>query len=859
MCCQLMMTSVVEKASTKIRSPHKNKRKARADNRLRDSNKTNTPDELPAKNIRPNHGLNGGCQMCDGCGSDLDSQKQRFGHSYSSLQEGLLEGDSDGAIEEKDEDILGFVDWCDSARSELQSLVISNLDAVFKIALKKIVAHGYSEEVATKAVMSPGICYGSKDTLSNIVDNTLKFLKTFKDPDLKGHNCLMDLKELEDYLLTEFIYILRFIRPFYSPGDMLWYLLVSDLNVSDACAVVFGQYDISQDTSSNVRPHPLPKNQLDNAIKRLDMDMNPPLTGRMSSSAADFQREISSWFSNMTDPKDTSNLSKQSGKEEGSQSSVNVVDWSFVVSRTSQRLEAKGKFSSSRKVHFSGTLKSESNLGQKLHHVDKGCRTHGYSKSFFKQGKFFGLTTDKKTRSSGEFNPKNASMKISKAVAVKYLEGSTKRNCTTVKGNANPTSALCSSCVASSLPVTSSTSNSTISEATCSDSSYIKKEASQTSCVCPADITNCNHEGVIEDSKGQSTNPDYKAEMIFLLISRSYKLKDQLEQWTEWANSRVLQATRKLTRHKDELNVLRHEKKNPERLKQSIEENTKKKLAEIENALSKANGQVEYANCTLRELEVKNSALKREMEVAKLQSVESAANCQEISERERKALSSVKSWEKQKNSLQEELNSEKQKYAHTHKEFLQARGVLAQLEAKWKHELKAKEDLQLQASSIKMEMEQSEALRKFREDAFRSKAESNLQKYKDDIKMLEREIVKLSMSTDANKTSVLTKGINEGPGSKASSTKKFPMLNEDRLSHTSKKVQNSSNKGTKVVKRERECVMCLSEEISVVFLPCAHQVICAKCNELHEKNGMKDCPSCRSMIQRRIAVRYRSP
>ncbi|KAL0302939.1 UNVERIFIED_CONTAM: putative E3 ubiquitin-protein ligase [Sesamum radiatum] len=50
------------------------------------------------------------------------------------------------------------------------------------------------------------------------------------------------------------------------------------------------------------------------------------------------------------------------------------------------------------------------------------------------------------------------------------------------------------------------------------------------------------------------------------------------------------------------------------------------------------------------------------------------------------------------------------------------------------------------------------------------------------------------------------------------------------------------------VKRERECVMCLSEEMSVVFLPCAHQVVCTTCNELHEKQGMKDCPSCRSPI-----------
>lgn len=57
------------------------------------------------------------------------------------------------------------------------------------------------------------------------------------------------------------------------------------------------------------------------------------------------------------------------------------------------------------------------------------------------------------------------------------------------------------------------------------------------------------------------------------------------------------------------------------------------------------------------------------------------------------------------------------------------------------------------------------------------------------------------------------------------------------------------------VQRERECVMCLSEEMAVVFLPCAHQVVCVSCNQMHESQGMKDCPSCRSVIQRRILVR----
>lgn len=56
------------------------------------------------------------------------------------------------------------------------------------------------------------------------------------------------------------------------------------------------------------------------------------------------------------------------------------------------------------------------------------------------------------------------------------------------------------------------------------------------------------------------------------------------------------------------------------------------------------------------------------------------------------------------------------------------------------------------------------------------------------------------------------------------------------------------------VRRDRECVMCMYEEVSVVFLPCAHQVVCAGCDEVHKNHGISNCPSCRTPIQQRIRV-----
>lgn len=175
---------------------------------------------------------------------------------------------------------------------------------------------------------------------------------------------------------------------------------------------------------------------------------------------------------------------------------------------------------------------------------------------------------------------------------------------------------------------------------------------------------------------------------------------------------------------------------------------------------------------------------------------------------------------------------------------------------RWKQEEKAKEELLMQASFIRKEREEIEALAKSKENMIKSKAEKNLQKYKDDIYKLEKEISQLRLKTDSSKIAALKRGI-DGGANRFMDMKNSPDRQESWSPHISEMLvgdfQDYSGTG---VKRERECVMCLSEEMCVVFLPCAHQVVCTACNELHEKQGMKDCPSCRSSIQRRILVRY---
>nr|GLL46561.1 putative E3 ubiquitin-protein ligase RF298 isoform X1 [Ipomoea trifida] len=43
-----------------------------------------------------------------------------------------------------------------------------------------------------------------------------------------------------------------------------------------------------------------------------------------------------------------------------------------------------------------------------------------------------------------------------------------------------------------------------------------------------------------------------------------------------------------------------------------------------------------------------------------------------------------------------------------------------------------------------------------------------------------------------------------------------------------------------MMEMERECVMCLSVEKTVAFLPCAHMALCQDCNVVHQRLGMND-------------------
>ncbi|KAJ1427245.1 Zinc finger, RING-type [Sesbania bispinosa] len=885
--------SVQEKGS-------RNKRKFRADPPLGELNKIipapqqeSLSYEFSAEKfgITPGHGQAAACDLCSLNQDHPDGLKLDLGlyGPGSSSEVGLSQ-----PKEELEADEFNDADWSDLTEAQLEELVLSNLDTIFKSAIKKIIACGYTEEVATKAILRSGICYGCKDTVSNIVDNTLAFLRNGQEIDPSREHYFEDLLQLEKYILAELVCVLREVRPFFSTGDAMWCLLICDMNVSHACAM---DCDPLSTLANGGTADGCPSNQAESQSKTETKVPNlslpsPSKSIPASSHNSQSKKPFVAGIHGANNLKNSQIIGGLSGNE-GASCGPDCFDKTFSTAGTSQAPMVEEKCGSVRKVH-SGSTKRDYFLRQKSFHVEKSYRTYG-SKGSSRGGKLSGLSgliLDKKLKSVSESSTvslKSASLQISKAMGIDVTQDNLNSNFSSNAGPSTPTAFSLDSAdaisrsnnnsyAANTLPAFSSPASLSATDTDLSLSLSSKTKPSKEPVCCNSEAPNGSYMGIHYDkSLGQWIPQDGKDEMILKLVPKVRELKNQLQEWTEWANQKVMQAARRLSKDKAELQTLRQEKEEVERLKkekQSLEENTMKKLSEMENALSNASGQVERANAAVRKLEVEKAALRREMEAAKLRATETAASCQEVSRREKKTQMKFQSWEKQKSLFQGELMIEKRKLAQLLQQLEQARMQQEQFEvsdqyfpchslsyhgkisqARWQQEAKAKEELLLQASSIRKEREQIEESGKSKEDMIKLKAERNLQRYRDDIHKLEKEIGQLRLKTDSSKIAALRMGIDGSYASRCVDMKNGTAPCQPRTSSLiSELVMDYSVTGG--VKRERECVMCLSEEMSVVFLPCAHQVVCTTCNELHEKQGMQDCPSCRSPIQQRIAVRF---
>nr|KYP35992.1 MND1-interacting protein 1 [Cajanus cajan] len=343
---------------------------------------------------------------------------------------------------------------------------------------------------------------------------------------------------------------------------------------------------------------------------------------------------------------------------------------------------------------------------------------------------------------------------------------------------------------------------------------------------------------------------DQKDEVIVTLFHQIKDLEKQVNERKDWAHQKAMQAARKLSSDLTELKMLRMEREETQKLKKGkpvLEDTTMKRLSEMENALRKASGQLDLANAAVRRLETENAEMKAEMEASKLSASESVTACLEVAKREKKCLKKLLAWEKQKAKLQQEISDEKERISKTQEILVQIRQGQKEAEVKWKDEMKAKEEALALVEEERRSKEAAESNNKRKLEALRLKIEIDFQRHKDDLLRLEQELSRLKASAQSAELhhQSSTSPTSDSEGAKPQRETIARLLQElDNLEDFSEKEVNSN----------RECIICMEDEVSIVFLPCAHQVMCASCSDEYGRKGKAACPCCRVQIQQRIRV-----
>ncbi|KAK8565434.1 hypothetical protein V6N13_020541 [Hibiscus sabdariffa] len=793
---------------------------------------------------------------------------------YQSPEAGPLEGGSSRAPLREDSEPE---DWDDPIACQLADLLSENMRPIFQNAIKRIVECGYEESIAKKAISGRGLYQGGKDLVSNVVNDALASLKKGKGEDISS-DVFEDLQQLVEYTMLEMISVLREVKPSLSIAEAMWWLLMFDLNILMACEVegdIFrnvGCKEALGESSSDSSP------QLRLESRNPETILPCPYGQHVSKPSLHcckhYLPETLKFgsFANLTNCKGPVAYEALTA-EKGSLAYVGA-------SRDPVVSIPGGKPGTCRK----GCSKKElAALRKKSFDIEK-CKV-ACGKCAFRAGKLAsigGLVVERRTKSPCELSVmhmKNASSKrMNEAGCLVHECHHVLTNSSHGLYVADNSSVLPTSGTKSAVPTPSTglaSSSSSSSSSSCSEIKPVQKSEGRTS---KSSMTTDNGEerkptpkdkaitstsskstdyfaGIPYDkSLGKYIPQDEKDKQILKLVPRLQEVQNELHSWTQWANQKVKQAVCRLNKDQDEIKSLRQEMEEAERLKRKkkfMEENTLKRLSEMEFALDNATNQVEDAHSKLQKLEVENSTLKMEMEVAKLQSAASASSCREALEREQKALKDVRSWDAQRSLLQEELASEKKNVAELQRKVGKAKRMYNQTTMLWKQERMTMEKFLAQAASIRKERECLEAAAKIEEGKIKMKAEKDMQKYGEEIKRLENELSELKMKPDSSKISALWRGT-DGDNGQCSSIHKG-----HRIPIFSKRAVNINDyPRSRGLKQERECVMCLTEEKIVVFLPCSHQVFCVKCSELHHKQGMKDCPACRAPIICRIRARF---
>ncbi|KAL2901490.1 MND1-interacting protein 1 [Bienertia sinuspersici] len=644
----------------------------------------------------------------------------------------------------------GFDDcgWGYCTEEQLEEILLKQLEFLYNEAVAKLVALGYDEEVALKAVLRNGHCYGGMDVLTNILHNSLTYLNSGccgNDEDIEVSELVFtDLRQLEEYSLAGMVCLLQQVRPHLSRGDAMWCLLMSDLHVGRASTL-------------EIPMVPSPSNVCGSAMSNIESRSTNPSSSGISVPPGLCKFHGGWGF----------------GNESNSELPVNGLGGFISYSEASIQRE----IDCAKRFNLSPSMKSL--LKRNVAAFAAGFRS-------------------------------KQQLQMQSQPCISSTDGGDSSKETAPAGDVP------------SEP-----------RAECNDSNQ--------------DIVNSllnKFRDLNLDENLECVTEVQKDEIMLTLLHQVKDLEKQVNERKDWAHQKAMQAARKLSSDLTELKTLRADREETQRLKkgkQTLEDTTMKRLSEMENALRKASSQVDRANASVRRLEVENAEIRAEMEASKLSASESVTTCLEVAKREKKCLKRLLAWEKQKTKLQEEISTEKQKIDDLQQQLLLILASQKEAEAKWKREVKEKELAMTQVEEERRSKEATESNNKRKLEALRLRIDIDFQRNKDDLQRLEQELSRLK--ANAQLLEPQDSSDTFGTGSPEAGKQ------GENMERLVGELDEPDKEGS-----ERECLICMKEEVSVVFLPCAHQIMCASCGEDYGKQGKATCPCCRCPIEQRIRV-----
>ncbi|KAG8084406.1 hypothetical protein GUJ93_ZPchr0010g7428 [Zizania palustris] len=581
-----------------------------------------------------------------------------------------------------------YVNWSDPNEALLEEILLKSLDATFDNAVSVIIAMGYSEATARAAVLRAAVQYNWRESLAGFGEAAVEVLNTEADSLPREGASVQDMRKLEQAVLGSMVALVNEVQPFYTTGDVMFSLLMLDMNLSNACAMDYNPAPLGA-VDTQVIAQPAVGSCESNSGSDLSVSITNPetgvtfsgkLTSVLPSSYSAVKADSSATPANLNVPSSKpSVLGKMQCAIPNLKPKEQMVpvtdseDQPFVAAATQSVTDEK-PFPSKR-----GSSKRDTFHRQKLIGFDKSFRALS-SKGSLRSGKH---------SSSGSAVMDRKCRPLSNSTA-SGLKGSSKVGqgfTTKMKGSEVPVDLSFTGAV---LPSSSSSdaklaSNSNPLPAASTDLSLSLPLPSSNDGSAPSFNHGFNTEGIDSSSKiNLAYDEDQKVwapqdkrdEMVLVLFQRQKELQAHLRDWTDWAQQKVMQVTRRLAKEKEELQSLRKEKEEADRLQEerhNLEESTRKKLLEMESAISRVNTQLEKAESSALRHDAENAVLRVQMEAAKWHAEESASNILELSKKYENSLKRSQHWESERSLLQEDLAAEKRRLSQVHQQLQHAK------------------------------------------------------------------------------------------------------------------------------------------------------------------------------------------